>query len=60
MKQKHIDRINALREIMESTAKHHQFDLQHPDILKISREIDELVLLVMKTRPMMKKTASTR
>jgi hypothetical protein len=48
MSQSILDQLNTLKSLMVLTADKYNYDFQHPDILKISRDIDEIVVLIMK------------
>ena len=42
------DRLNTLKSLLALVAEKYNFDFQHPEIQKISQEIDELIVFVMK------------
>ena len=45
-----LRRIESLRFIMISTAEKHSNDLLHPEVIRVSRELDQLINQAMKTR----------
>lgn len=52
-----IDQIDVLKHLMVLTAEKHGYDFQHPDIQKISKELDALILIMIKEQ-MKEKNAS--
>lgn len=49
VEQSSIDaRIVSLRILLEETAKYHQYDLNHPNVLKVSKKLDEYIFSHMK------------
>jgi len=45
------EKVEFLRHIMVSTAEKHGFNLQNPEVLAASRELDQAILLAMRVQP---------
>ncbi|WP_201780816.1 aspartyl-phosphate phosphatase Spo0E family protein [Aneurinibacillus tyrosinisolvens] len=43
--------IEELKKVMTEAAKAHGFDFQHPKVLHFSRELDHLIVKLMKSQP---------
>jgi hypothetical protein len=43
--------IEELKKVMTEAAKSHGFNFQHPQVLHCSRELDHLIVKLMKSQP---------
>ncbi|WP_309118918.1 aspartyl-phosphate phosphatase Spo0E family protein [Paenibacillus sp.] len=43
-------KIETMRFIMITTAEKHSNDLLHPEVIRVSRELDQLIVQAMKSR----------
>jgi hypothetical protein len=44
------EEINKLTQILLETAKIHQFNFKHPDVINVSEQLDKLILEDMRNR----------
>jgi hypothetical protein len=41
---------NKLKKMLESTAEKYKYDFRHPDVLEISRRLDQVIIQMMASK----------